>query len=97
MTATGDGGAGEEGPTDGDGSRRLRQVGELRVEIDLTLCVGFGDCVDVAPESFELDEDGLAAFVRPEDDDRGRLLEACRSCPVDAITVHDRDGELLVP
>lgn len=77
--------------------RRLVQVGDLEVEIDLDLCVGFGDCVDVAPESFELDEDGLAAFVRPEGDTRERLLEACRSCPVDAITVRDGEGSLLVP
>ena len=77
--------------------RRLKQVGELEVEIDVDLCVGFGDCVEVAPTSFELDGDDLAAFVRPEDDTRARLLEACRSCPVDAITVRDRDGRLLVP
>ena len=77
--------------------RRLRQVGQLEIEIDLDLCVGFGDCVEVAPASFELDEDDLADFVRPEQEERERLLEACRSCPVDAITVRDRDGKLLVP
>ena len=77
--------------------RRSKRVGELEVEIDLDLCVGFGDCVEAAPTSFELDADDLAAFVRPEEDTRERLLEACRSCPVDAITVRDRDGRLLVP
>jgi len=93
------GGGASQGSTEaeGDGSRRLRRIGDLRVEIDLTLCVGFGDCVDVAPDSFELDGEGVAAFVNPEEDERARLLEACRSCPVDAITVHGDDGELLVP
>lgn len=80
-----------------DDSRRVRHVGDLEVEVDLDLCVGFGDCVEVSPGGFELDEEGLAEFVRPEDEPRERLLEACRSCPVDAITVRNADGELLVP
>lgn len=78
-------------------SLRARRIGDLEVEVDLHLCVGFGDCVEAAPGAFELDEDGLAEFVRPEEETRQRLLEACRSCPVDAITVRDGDGKLLVP
>lgn len=80
-----------------DDARRVRTVGDLEVEVDLDLCVGFGDCVDVAPGAFELDGEGLAEFVSPEEEPRERLLEACRSCPVDAITVRGPDGELLVP
>jgi len=74
-----------------------RTVGDLRIRIDRTLCVGFGDCVTEAPEAFVLDESGVAVFVKPEDVDRERLLRACDVCPVDAITVWDGAGSQLVP
>ena len=69
----------------------------LRVRIDRTLCVGFGDCITEAPEAFRLDDEGVAIFVEPERVVRERLLHACDACPVDAITVTDCDGRQLVP
>ena len=74
-----------------------RTVGGLRVRIDRTLCVGFGDCVTEAPDAFVLDDTGTAIFVKPEQVDRERLLRACDVCPVDAITVWDANGGQLVP
>ncbi|MGH7521062.1 MAG: ferredoxin [Gemmatimonadales bacterium] len=74
-----------------------RGVGDLRVRIDRTLCVGFGDCITEAPEAFVLDESGTAVFVTPEAVERERLLRACDACPVDAITVWNRDGSQIVP
>jgi ferredoxin len=74
-----------------------RSVGGLRVRIDRTLCVGFGDCVTEAPDAFVLDDTGTAVFVTPELVDRDRLLRACDVCPVDAITVWDGEGRQLVP
>lgn len=74
-----------------------RNVGDLRVRIDRTLCVGFGDCVTEAPEAFVLDESETAVFVKPESVERERLLRACDACPVDAITVWNSDGSQIVP
>ena len=74
-----------------------RTVGDLRVRIDRTLCVGFGDCITEAPEAFVLDESGTAIFVNPDAVDRERLLRACDACPVDAITVWNSDGSQIVP
>jgi len=74
-----------------------RTVGSLRVRIDRTLCVGFGDCITEAPEAFVLDDGGIAVFVTPEAVDRERLLRACDACPVDAITVWDENGAQIVP
>ena len=74
-----------------------RSVGGLRVRIDRTLCVGFGDCITEAPEAFVLDESGTAVFVKPESVERERLLRACDACPVDAITVWNREGSQIVP
>jgi ferredoxin len=74
-----------------------RQVGGLRVRIDRNLCVGFGDCIEGAPEAFVLDDEGLAVFKAPEAVERARLLAACDACPVDAITVWDESGAQVVP
>src|SRR6267154_6014297 len=74
-----------------------RTVGELRVRIDRTLCVGFGDCITEAPEAFVLDASGVAVFLAPETTAREQLLRACDACPVDAITVWNAAGAQIVP
>ena len=83
--------AGDDRPED------ERTVHGLRVRIDRSLCVGFGDCVTAAPEAFALDADDVVVFVTPECAERERLLDACASCPVDALTVWDPNGRRLVP
>jgi ferredoxin len=74
-----------------------RVVGGLRVCIDRTLCVGFGDCVEASPAAFALDEENVVVFVAPDSVAREALLRACASCPVDALTVWGEDGRQLVP
>lgn len=74
-----------------------RRVGGLRIRIDRQLCVGFGDCVEGAPEAFRLDEEDVAVFTAPERVENARLLAACDACPVDAITVWNEDDDQLVP
>lgn len=75
-----------------------RVIAGLTIRIDRTLCVGFGDCVTAAVEAFELDDEGIVVF-RPGADAVAReiLIEACASCPVDALTAHDADGTRLAP
>ncbi len=75
-----------------------RRFGPLTVKIDRTLCVGFGDCIDAAPEIFEFDNDGIAVFLTDATEaERDRLSEACAGCPVDALVLLDEDGTQLVP
>jgi ferredoxin len=74
-----------------------RTIGDLRVAIDRSLCVGFAQCVDVAEEAFEVGDDEVVEFVRPEQVSRDRLIEACGACPVEALKVFDSDGNQLVP
>ena len=69
----------------------------LRITIDRSLCVGFGDCVTVSPEAFQLDGEEIAVLNDPDAVDRELLLRACKACPVDAITVTDLAGEQLIP
>ncbi len=74
-----------------------RAVGDLRIAIDPSLCVAFGDCVTAAPEAFQLQSDGVVAFVEPERVERERLIAACDACPVDALLVWNAAGTQLVP
>jgi ferredoxin len=75
-----------------------RIIEGLRIHIDRDLCVSFGDCVDAAPGVFELDEDDVAVFVGELGTiSREDMLAACSSCPVDALTAFDENGEQLAP
>jgi ferredoxin len=74
-----------------------RVLGGLTVRIDELLCVGFGDCVTAAPDAFVVNGDGVVEFAAPERVAPDALIEACRVCPVDALTVLDGSGTQLVP
>ena len=59
---------------------------KYRIEIDRSLCSGFGACAELAPEVFELAHDGIAATRSGESNDPD-VLEAAGSCPMGAISV----------
>ena len=54
------------------------------VTIDGSLCSGFGDCADLAPDVFELGPQGKAS-IRIAVTDDPRVLEAAAACPMGAI------------
>ena len=75
-----------------------RQVAGLMVKIDRLICVGFETCVDVAPDLFQMDEEGIAIFTSDTNEvDKETVLEACKECPVDALVVLDASGNQLHP
>ena len=59
-----------------------------RIVIDQSLCSGFGDCADLAPEVFELEREGRA-FQRVGESDDPSVLDAAAACPMGAISVVD--------
>ena len=74
-----------------------REAHGWKVRIDRTLCVGFGDCVEAAPDAFDLDGEGIAIFLDPAAVPADTLREACDVCPVDALTVFDAEGQQIIP
>lgn len=81
----------------------------MRIEFDRDTCIGMFQCV-AEWDAFERDEDaGKAVLAGGEEADPGVFVRevppdaeldakfAARTCPVDAITVYDDDGEQLVP
>jgi ferredoxin len=64
-------------------------VTTYRIEVDRSLCSGFGSCVDALPTHFALgDSSVVSALVTETDDDT--VLDAAASCPMGAIAVFDR-------
>ena len=81
----------------------------MRIEFDEGTCIGMYQCV-AEWEAFSKDkdagkavlegsdevDDGVFAREIPEDAELDAKF-AARTCPVDAITVYDDDGEQLIP
>jgi ferredoxin len=75
-----------------------RTLSGITIRIDRNLCIGSGNCIHIAPDVLELDDESVvrvradAVPIEPE-----RLVEACRVCPVDALTALDEKGVRLAP
>jgi len=53
--------------------------------IDQEECVGCGNCEEMCPEVFRLNEDGEAEVHDPEGASEDKIQEALDSCPVECI------------
>ena len=65
----------------------------MRIVVDLNRCQGYGQCVFLAPDGFELlGEEALMYDPGPSDAQRLPVLRAATACPVQAIQV-ERTGQ----
>ena len=64
------------------------------VSVDFDLCQGHGQCQEVAPEFFEVRDDGFAHVLRTvsSDDDLAKVRDAQFRCPADAITITEAEA-----
>jgi ferredoxin len=64
-------------------------MSDRRVFVDVELCESHGVCMSVAPDVFELDDDGVLHVlnVEPPSDLWGDIERAANSCPRMAISV----------
>jgi ferredoxin len=62
------------------------------VEIDESACAAHGDCVDIAPEVFELGEVAQVIGSGPDE----VLLAAAEGCPSAAIRIIDAQTSALI-
>ncbi len=71
------------------------------IEYHREICIGAGSCAQIAPATFEMDDENKAVFVQKEgenEDVDDVILAAAQSCPVFAIIVKDAEtGEQLFP
>jgi ferredoxin len=67
---------------------------KVRVHIDEDACLAYGDCAELAPEAFEVDDVARLVGAAP----LRMLVEAARACPSETITLIDAEtGERLAP
>jgi ferredoxin len=59
-----------------------------RVGVDRERGVGSGTCEMLAPDVFEVGDDGIVAVLRPDVDDEA-ALDAVQQCPTQALSVAD--------
>jgi ferredoxin len=62
-----------------------------RIQIERSLCSGFGACAELAPEVIELDASGNATARVGVSNDPA-VLEAAAACPMAAITIVEEEA-----
>jgi ferredoxin len=68
-----------------------------RIIVSRDLCGSNAECVSLAPNVFELDDEDICVVIDPEGAGSKRILDAARACPQDAITLIDPEGERVWP
>ncbi len=64
--------------------------------VDRRVCVGTTNCVEAAPEAYDIGDDGVAEPLPGAPLDA--IFAGARACPVGAITLHDlATGQLVTP
>ena len=63
----------------------------MKVNVDPDLCNGCGPCVDICPEAFDLNEEGIAIVKMDQIPDELQQLcrQAADSCPTEAISIEE--------
>ncbi|RNL63385.1 ferredoxin [Nocardioides marmoriginsengisoli] len=61
----------------------------MRIEVDAPKCVTSGQCVMIAPDVFDQDDDGIVIVLdeNPAEGQRGVVEESAAVCPAAAIFV----------
>ena len=72
----------------------LSSVNRVEITVDRALCIGSGDCVDTAPDVFQLDDEDKAVVVDADGASVDDVIAAAGNCPVAAIFVVGESGDL---
>jgi ferredoxin len=63
----------------------------MRIAVDYDKCSGLGMCESIAPDVFEVEDDGsltlhLTEVPQGREDD---MRQACEACPTEALSLQD--------
>jgi ferredoxin len=66
----------------------------MRIVFDLNRCLGYAQCIPLAPDALKLaGEEAVMYDPNPDDSQRQQVLRAVASCPVQAIMVDFADKQ----
>jgi ferredoxin len=68
-----------------------------KIEVDKDKCISVASCVELAAETFKLDDEGKSEVINKDGNDYEAQLEAAKSCPVNAIYLYDDKGNKIWP
>jgi ferredoxin len=64
----------------------------MRIVIDLNRCLGYAQCIPLAPKVLQLSGDEAVVYdPNPDESQRVNVMRAATSCPVQAIIVDRLD------
>ena len=63
----------------------------MKIVLDESKCSSLGMCESVAPEVFEVGDDGALTVLNatPPEDQRALMEEAVAACPTNALSIED--------
>lgn len=66
-----------------------REEGHVKVIVDFAKCTGLGICESVAPEFFEVNDDGQLVALKEDitDNELQSVEEAVAGCPTEALRI----------
>lgn len=64
----------------------------MKIHVDRDLCIGAAQCLGVAPEVFQLDEEMKAVVIDPDGTDPMTVESAAQACPTQAILLTDEES-----
>jgi len=68
----------------------------IEIRIIRDKCISAATCVVYAPETFELDKEGIAIIKSGQWDKLEKIISAAQSCPALAIEIYD-NGKKVYP
>lgn len=73
-------------------------MGKYKIKYDRSKCIGATNCVNIAPETWELDSDGIAKAKITEFDEKDldKNVKAAKACPTHAIEIYDDKDKKIV-
>lgn len=70
---------------------------KFRIKVINALCISAATCVIRAPNTFDLDDDGIAYVKEGTWDDALAIIDGAKSCPTTAIIIEDLQGNQVYP
>ncbi len=73
-------------------------MAEYKIKYTRSKCIGAANCVSIAPDTWELDSDGLAKAKKTKitDKELQKNIKAAKTCPTHAIEIFDAKGKKIV-